>query len=209
MAKKKSSRRGSSRSGPRRRNTEPTPPVEPEREIVEITKSYSARPGAQLSDEEAQEIGQELEVLGQSAKPEEVVDLASKSEGALHNKFTWDDTEAARLQRLNEARRLLRSIHCVVIRNGVPENQRVFYSVRHEDKNERRYTRLEVVMSNRSMQEQVVDEARRGLKAWYNKYLQEFKLFGPALANVRLALQYIEDVVVPHDPTPGEDDAAA
>ena len=46
--------------------------------------------------------------------PEAVVAAASEMSSSMHPQFTWDDTEAAKQYRLNEARHLGRSIELVV-----------------------------------------------------------------------------------------------
>ncbi len=45
--------------------------------------------------------------------PEDVVLAAREPNSPLHRHFTWDDTEAARLRRLDEARALIRSVRVI------------------------------------------------------------------------------------------------
>lgn len=58
--------------------------------------------------------------------PQAVVDEASNPKHPLHNLFEWDDTEAARKYRLDQARELIRSVD-VVIRNTKHEIEVVAY----------------------------------------------------------------------------------
>lgn len=46
--------------------------------------------------------------------PESVVDAAADPESPLHSFFTWDDGEAAKSWRVEQARRLIRSVKVVV-----------------------------------------------------------------------------------------------
>ena len=60
----------------------------------------------------------QLEALKEIAKrdggflrPQAVVDAARSEDSPLHGAFCWDDTEAARLYRLDQAQRLIRVFH--------------------------------------------------------------------------------------------------
>lgn len=46
-------------------------------------------------------------------RPQDVVDAARPEDSPLHGAFCWDDTEAARLYRLEQAQRLIRSFRIV------------------------------------------------------------------------------------------------
>jgi len=46
--------------------------------------------------------------------PEDVVIAAANPSNAMHDHFTWDDTEAAQKQRISEARVLIRSVRVEV-----------------------------------------------------------------------------------------------
>lgn len=56
--------------------------------------------------------------------PESVVEEATDSDSPLHAAFTWDDSEAARKHRLNEARALIRSVR-IHVRTAPEETRRV------------------------------------------------------------------------------------
>jgi hypothetical protein len=47
---------------------------------------------------------------GGTVTPQAVVSAAADPASPMHPAFTWDDTEAARLRRLDEARRLIRAV---------------------------------------------------------------------------------------------------
>jgi len=65
-------------------------------------------------------IQQELESIRRSAggllRPEDVVEFARSPETALHEEFTWDDSEAAHQYRLWQARQVIR-VNVTVIGN--------------------------------------------------------------------------------------------
>lgn len=50
--------------------------------------------------------------------PENVIAQARNKSSALHACFTWDDTEAARLQRIHEARGVIRSVRVQTVVNN-------------------------------------------------------------------------------------------
>lgn len=54
--------------------------------------------------------------------PEAVVEAARPDDHPLHDRFTWDDTEAARQHRISEARNVIRSVR--LIDAGHPEAPR-------------------------------------------------------------------------------------
>ena len=68
-------------------------------------------------------VEQELEEIkranGGTATPYQVVEYAKNPDTALHSKFTWDDSEAARAYRLWQARQVLR----VYVQYEIPERK--------------------------------------------------------------------------------------
>lgn len=79
-----------------------------------------------------QSVGETLEQLrvahGGQLTPVHVVDAARDKASALHGGFTWDDTLAAHLHRVDEARYLMRHI-TVVVKEG-EEPVKAFWSIR-------------------------------------------------------------------------------
>ena len=51
-------------------------------------------------------------------RPQAVVDAARPEDSPLHGAFCWDDTEAARLYRLDQAQRLIRSFKIEIESDG-------------------------------------------------------------------------------------------
>ena len=65
--------------------------------------------GMNLSDEAVREL-KAIEDRAGRLTPEQVVDAAASEDSALHECFTWDDSEAAAKWRLDEARAIIRSV---------------------------------------------------------------------------------------------------
>lgn len=130
-----------------------------------------------------QVVGERLEQLREEADglltPDAVLDDAAAPESPLHAFFEWDDTEAARLHRLEQARGLIRS---VVVRYRSNENEersvRAFVNVTRDETPG--YTTSVVAMSDADMRAQVIRKAWAELQAFRRKYrdLVEFgKIF--------------------------------
>ena len=79
---------------------------------------------------DAEKVYSELEVIRKrvgSIKPEDVVKRAKIKKSSMHEMFTWDDSEAARLHRLEQARSVIRSIE--IVYEKTPNVQARAYSV--------------------------------------------------------------------------------
>ena len=92
--------------------------------------------GGKFSTLDAQAVEEELEALrvanGDKLKSEDVVQAASNPTSAMHNGFTWDDTEAANKWRLGEAQYLVR--HIVVVKHEKDDEPvKAFWSIRVKD----------------------------------------------------------------------------
>ena len=62
---------------------------------------------------------EEITGIGEEVTPAQVVEKAESEDSELHKCFTWDDTEAAGLWRLKEAREVMRQL--IVITRPDPE----------------------------------------------------------------------------------------
>lgn len=101
--------------------------------------------------------------------PETVVDAARPASSPLHRYFTWDDTEAARKCRIDEARRLLR-VTVEFIKDGKERTSyRVFCSL-SSDREEGGYRATASVMSNAQLREQLLEDAREEMRSFAKKY---------------------------------------
>lgn len=113
----------------------------------------------------------ELEALasGGLINPHTVVDRARDPDSALHDKFTWDDTEAAANWRLEEARRLIR----VFVIQPVTENAepvRAFVSLSSDRKHGGGYRALADVLSDEELKAQLLTDALAELNVFKAKY---------------------------------------
>lgn len=140
---------------------------------------------AKFSKDQAQLIGDHLEAMPEIT-PEAIVDDASEPDSPLHQFFQWDDTEAARQWRLQEAGNLVRSVRVVVQTSSGTETTRGFLSVRvvRDDKEVREYKPIEIVRQEPILADQVMRDAMSALDAWKTKYEQCHDLFGPVVAAI-------------------------
>lgn len=104
-----------------------------------------------------------------------VVDAARPAEAPLHPAFTWDDVRAAELYRETEARLLIRSVRVVEDAQAEAAPARVYVAVQQQlgADVQRGYVPVTRAMSDPSLREQVIETARRDLRAFVARY-QEF-----------------------------------
>jgi hypothetical protein len=106
--------------------------------------------------------------------PEQVV-AAAKHDKRLHDRFEWDDTEAAKHWRIEQAARLLR-FTVFVTKGKIDRLTRVFVSL----KGEKGFRATEEVISSASLYRQLIMDAREDMKAFiirYNKIKELKKVF--------------------------------
>jgi len=140
---------------------------------------FLAAAGSRVSPEQAARWGAELYRLytgGVRLTPENIVATARRARSPLHDAFTWDDTEAARLYRLREARNMMASI-TVITRNEEGERSepvRFFVNVQDgagtEDEEERVYVPLNIVRGTPDLSVQMLAQALRELQVFRRKY---------------------------------------
>jgi hypothetical protein len=98
-------------------------------------KKYFARNGAPFKKGVAQKYGERLEYLSSTNKgkitPDMVVKDAIQKKSVFHNYFEWDETEAAKNYRIQQARNLINHIVEVVVIEGKQSPQRSFFSVKN------------------------------------------------------------------------------
>lgn len=124
--------------------------------------------------------GQELAALTAAAGDRPVtarmvVDAARPPDAPLHPAFTWDDVRAAELYRENEARQIIRSVR--VVQDDRPEAApvRVYVAVQQQTgvDVQRGYVPVVQAMADPTLRAQVIETARRDLRAFVARY-QEF-----------------------------------
>ena len=101
--------------------------------------------------------------------PETVVAEARLKTSPLHDHFDWDDSEAAKLWRIHQARRLIN----VCVEYIGPEDERremrVFVSLR-DDRDEGGYRLLEKVVSTKGLRAQLLEDAMEEMNFFREKY---------------------------------------
>jgi hypothetical protein len=138
-----------------------------------------------------EELAQLYEEHG-TLRAEDVVEFAQDESTALHSEFEWDDSEAARQYRLEQARKIIRiNVNILPTRNGnvtVP----VYVSlVQDRSQPGGGYRRLVDVMSDDEMREQLLQQALAEFQRVGRRYraLQELAPVFTALDRVTRRMQ--------------------
>lgn len=106
-------------------------------------------------------------------RPQAVVDAARSVRSPLHKCFTWDDGEAARLYRLEQAQHLIRRFHVTTDVGGRPCKAPVFISLsvdRVAATGENPYRVADAVVSKRNLLEVAKRDALAQLKGVRDRY---------------------------------------
>jgi hypothetical protein len=135
---------------------------------------------------------------GDELHPSDVVDIAKDPQNALHDFFTWDDSEAARLRRLDEARYLIRSIEVIYEKpksgktNGVDLEYETMssreYQTLHVNGPSQPYRQVEDILGDDESRIKLVEKAYRLAVRWRNTYagLRELAEVFEAIDSVEL-----------------------
>ena len=117
--------------------------------------------------------GAELEKIknehGGTLNAEDVVTASEAENAPLHSLFEWDDTTAARLYRIDQAKAIIRNIECVI--EEIPT--RAFVKAGTAG-----YKPIQTVLSNLDLTEILMDQARDELQAFVAKYRNLKQLAG-------------------------------
>lgn len=105
---------------------------------------------------------------GGTVTPEQIVKFAENPETALHSRFCWDDTEAAKQFRLLQAARILRVT--VFVEPRTEEKVRVFVSLPDDRTDRGQYRRTIDVLSDAQMRRKLLNAALAELAAFERKY---------------------------------------
>lgn len=107
--------------------------------------------------------------------PAAVVEFAKNPDTQLHGQFEWDDSEAARQYRLEQARRIIRV--SVVVVGERSENVRAFVSLKKDRYDGGGYRPMTVVLSSEELHAQMLSDALSELQAIKAKHrrLQELR----------------------------------
>lgn len=134
-----------------------------------ITASWRDGYGFFGKKADPQRVAEEIVSIGETATPEQIVDLAKDPATELHKLFTWDDTLAAEKWRKQEARLITR--HLIIketIREDAPP-ARVF-SITNKG-----YKQTTLIFQKTDEREMLLRRAWQELRAFKAKYsmLQE------------------------------------
>jgi hypothetical protein len=134
-----------------------------------------------------EELAEHLAVIRRSSgslTPAAVVGAAESPEHPLHDRFEWDDGDAAAMYRLEQARHLIRRVRIVVPREtarGLKQvNVRAIANVVKDEV--RQYVPVSEVRDSPELSEQVLTSIRRDISALRRKYAAYSELFARALA---------------------------
>jgi len=105
-------------------------------------------------------------------RPRDVLDRARDESSALHPFFTWDNSEAAELRRLDEARRVIVSVrvHVQTRPDTPPVQVRAFVSLARDRVAGRGYRETEVALADYDQRAELLRTALQELGALQRKY---------------------------------------
>jgi hypothetical protein len=103
--------------------------------------------------------------------PDDVVTDAKKKTSPLHDKFTWDDSEAGHKWRLREAQMLIQNLKIKIVdtREETETVIRMAVSV-FMPSGDQKYVTVERAVSDDDMRVQMLETAKRDMNAFRRKY---------------------------------------
>jgi len=115
---------------------------------------------------------EELELIRKNHRgllqPRHVVEFAKDPNTALHHRFEWDNTHAADLYRLEQARHIVR-VYVEMI-PGTSQPVRAFVSLKRDRAAGRGYRAMVNVLASDALREQLLEEARDDMEVFVAKY---------------------------------------
>lgn len=121
---------------------------------------------------DAQKVGEELELIERNniITPEHLIEFAERhKDSELYKCFEWDDEEAGKLYRIDQARRIICSIS-VEIKEEPKVTQRVYVNIKDKDTNEKTFKNIKEVLENDEEYIQLIDKAKLDLEKCKEKY---------------------------------------
>ena len=100
--------------------------------------------------------------------PETVVEYASDPKTALHSAFEWNDTEAARKYRIEQARKLIRVVCEYEPHTG--QEVRAFVAIHAERYDDGGYRHMPTLLTTKDGRQSVLETALWELDAFERKY---------------------------------------
>jgi hypothetical protein len=102
--------------------------------------------------------------------PEIVVAAARPTTSPLHNRFEWNDSDAAHEYRLWQARHLIREVVVHLRVNGEIKPVNVFVSLKPDREGEGGYREIVAVLENKDFRTQMLADALDELRTFQAKY---------------------------------------
>lgn len=116
----------------------------------------------------AQKAGEELERIGLECggiTPEKIVEESKDPDAVLHKCFEWNDERAAHQYRIAQAQKIIRTITVEIERKDtLPVQVRAFFPVQDA------YTPIQKILSEPSMTDVLLRDAKAQLASFYDKY---------------------------------------
>ncbi len=131
---------------------------------------FDFRHGHSIKGLNPQFVGEELDRIRKekgTLNREIVLEEAANPDSPLHAGFTWDESEAARKQRLTEAGRIIVSVR--IINSPVSTTAPVYVSVKTPDKG-REYIPTVEAMSDDDLQARVLADVRQYIESMERRY---------------------------------------
>lgn len=115
----------------------------------------------------AEAVYHEIQTLGNSYTPDDIVELAKDESTELHKCFEWDDTIAAEKWRKHTARLICCSLQVVVEKE---EKEPVTYRLIQNDRSEQAYKPVTMTVRNDAEYDRLLKQAKLELKAFKERY---------------------------------------
>ena len=137
-------------------------------------KEYSWTTGGFNYKQDPNEVGKELEKLGDELTPKNIVNLARNENSILHEMFEWDDTAAAEQYRKQQANLIIQNLKITVIADDNTERKvKAFVTVKRNTV----FEPIEKVVKDVDKYSLLLDKAYKELNGIKIKYreLQEIQ----------------------------------
>lgn len=158
-----------------------------------VKMTFRAAPGSRLRQGDVEALGQALERL-KSTGPltaERVLHEAMNAKSVLHKYFEWDDHKAAHQYRLEQARRVIRSIEVVIEdAKGKQVPMKAYYNVADAE-GQRSYEPMSFVFETPDLADQVIEQAQSQLEAWKTRFAK-YQWAKGAMPHVMAALRAVK-----------------
>jgi hypothetical protein len=132
-----------------------------------------------ITDEVRSELEEILDANDGMLRPVDVVDRARSEDSALHGFFNWNDSEAARLHRFEQARKLIVKVKVTILdRTNEPVVVRAYSSLATDRITGGGYRATVEILDNQDLSAQMLQTALAELAAVMAKYRTIEKLCG-------------------------------